>query len=399
MRSRNVLLLLLLLASTSSIAHKKRFATSDFTIRKSAINSFTGLPYGETPASLACVYGLTTPVANCNLYNASEVPSGGWGAIALVDGYYNPYAQSDLQTYATKFNYPNTPDFHQVFAYASSTGRKGSDACNGPQPLQGWWDEQVIDIEMAFSMAPKAKIYLVEAQSGETPDLLTAVSCATSLVQGAGGGIISMSWSVPEYREETNDDVYFQNDKVVYIGSAGDYSKPARYPSASPHVISAGGTTIVRDAAGNFIQETAWSTDPNTPPGGKSGGSGGPSLYESRPAYQNIVQRIVGNKRGTPDIAAIANLSSGVVVYSTYSGGWITTGGTSAASPILAGIINSANHRAKSTQDELTYIYSFYPKAYHSFWNDIVVGNNGYSAMQGYDFATGLGSPHTYGGK
>jgi hypothetical protein len=49
---------------------------------------------------------------------------------------------------------------------------------------------------------------------------------------------------------------------------------------------------------------------------------------------------------------------------------------------------------------ELIYIYSFYPTgSYHSFWNDIVSGNNGYPAMPGYDFATGLGSPRGYRGK
>ena len=36
---------------------------------------------------------------------------------------------------------------------------------------------------------------------------------------------------------------------------------------------------------------------------------------------------------------------------------------------------------------------------YASYWRDIVVGNNGYPAMHGYDFTTGLGSPFGYSGK
>ena len=60
------------------------------------------------------------------------------------------------------------------------------------------------------------------------------------------------------------------------------------------------------------------------------------------------------------------------------SGGWLKDGGTSVAAPALAGIINSANRRVKSTQEELTYIYNNAMKNYHTYWHDILEGNNGY---------------------
>jgi subtilase family serine protease len=378
----------------------KDMMTTDLIITKPKKKLANGLPYGETPASLACVYGLTTQVPGCNINTVSEKPSGGQGGvIAIVDGNYNPYAISDLNYFAQQMGYTDIPNITQIYAKGATSRAAGLAACGGTQPLQGWWDEQVLDIEMAFAMAPKAQIFLVEAQSGSTPDLLVAVSCATSMVQEAGGGIVSMSWSKNEFPSEVNDDIFFQNSNVVYISSAGDYSKPARYPSASPYVISAGGTSIERDANGNFTQETAWSTNTNAPPNGKSGGSGGPSMYEPRPFFQNVVQRIVGNRRGTPDISSQANFRPGVVIYSTQSGGWITAGGTSAASPLLAGIITAASHHATSSQAELAYIYGYYPKAYHSYWHDIQIGYNGYHAMAGYDFVTGLGSPRSYLGK
>lgn len=45
------------------------------------------------------------------------------------------------------------------------------------------------------------------------------------------------------------------------------------------------------------------------------------------------------------------------------------------------------------------FIYNSALKNYHSYWHDITIGNNGYPALAGYDFVTGLGSPLGYNGK
>jgi subtilase family serine protease len=213
-------------------------------------------------------------------------------------------------------------------------------------------------------------------------------------VQTAGGGFISNSWGGSESPDETHHDLHFQTPGIVYLASSGDSAAPAMYPSSSPFVISAGGTSIIRDH-GQFIREDAWSLNPVR----GDGSSGGPSLYEARPPYQNSVSKIVGTHRGTPDIAFDANPETGVDVYSTDYGGWFIVGGTSVASPALAGILNAANHRAASTADQLQYIYTQALKHYKQYWHDIIIGNNGYPTLSGYDFVTGLGSPNTYSGK
>lgn len=46
----------------------------------------------ETPASLACVYGLTKQVPGCPIKGTTIVPTGGWDTIAVVEAYNNPYA-------------------------------------------------------------------------------------------------------------------------------------------------------------------------------------------------------------------------------------------------------------------------------------------------------------------
>jgi len=178
---------------------------------------------------------------------------------------------------------------------------------------------------------------------------------------------------------------------VVYFAAAGDTGGEVIYPSASPYVVSAGGTTIDRDSNGNFLYESAWSD-----------AGGGPSQYESRPSYQNIIKKIVGSHRGTPDISSEASNVSYVAIYSELGcGGWCGVGGTSVASPTLAGIINAAGEFNGSTNAELTEAYKEYgvKKEYKEYFTDITRGSNGYQCKKGWEYCTGIGSPLTYGGK
>lgn len=378
-----------------------------------------GLGTCETPASMACIYGLTPALPGCPIQGTFQNPQGGWGAIAVVEALDNHNVQADLNTFSAQFGLPAaqitiiySPHAPSTAATPLTTGcanllpvnstrpnscERGVNANNNP------CDEHVADIEWVHAMAPNAKLIMVEAPSDDIWDKMYAVCYAAQYVKSlGGGGIVSMSWSTAEFPGELGFDNYFQAiPGIVYVGSSGDESKPARYPSTSPYVISAGGTSIVRNAQGAFVGETAWSTNPFAT-GTKNGGSGGPSLYEPRPSYQNSVMKIVGNARGTPDISFNSDPNTGVCVYSslhTPNPGWIRDGGTSLAAPALAGIINTANHRAMSSVDELNFIYAQAIKNYHRDWHDIIIGNNGYLALAGYDFTTGLGSPYGYGGK
>ncbi len=346
----------------------------------------------ETPASLSCVYGLTTNVPGCPIQGTTAIPTGGWGAIAVVEAYDNPYAAQDLATFSQQFGLPACTTSNNCFSVFYTNNQV-------PPFNAAAADEHVLDIEWAHAMAPQAKIIMVEGQDDSVAEHMSAIQLASQQVLQAGGGLVSVSWSVSEFSGETAYDSYFQTPGIVYVVSSGDYSAPARYPSSSPYVISAGGTSIVRNAQGNFVSEAGWSTNPSSPPGAKSGGSGGPSLYEPRPAYQNSIMRIVGAARGTPDISFDADPNTGVCVYSTVHGGWFKDGGTSVSAPALSGIINSANRRSQSSQEELTYIYNNAIKNYRAYWHDITQGNNGFPAMVGYDFITGLGSTRSYQGK
>ena len=337
----------------------------------------------NTPASLACVYQLVQQVSGCPINGTTLVPTGGFGAVAIVDAFDNPNAEQDLQVYSTQFGLPACTKangcFSQVYA-------RGSQPQNDPG---GWSEEIALDIEMAHAFAPNAKIILVEAKDNSDTELYFAEDVATKLVQQAGGGTITNSWSGGEYPQELNDDSHFKGQGIVYFASTGDSGSAVGYPAASAFVVAAGGTRINR-SKGNFLSEVGW-----------SGSSGGKSVYEPIPAWQAPLKNMLGNKRGTPDFSAIADPSTGPAVYDADGNlGWFQIGGTSVSSPLLAGVVNGDGYKAKSTTQELTGVYQYARGHYSKVWRDETSGSNRIgSCLPGWDFVTGIGSPLTPIGK
>ena len=75
---------------------------------------FQGLFY-QTPASIACIYGLQPAMQGCNPNVVSSNPSGGSKAIAIVDAFDYATAFTDLQSFSAQFGLtPITPATFQV---------------------------------------------------------------------------------------------------------------------------------------------------------------------------------------------------------------------------------------------------------------------------------------------
>src|SRR6266567_508803 len=355
---------------------------------------FTGTsPWGETPGSLSCVYQTQTSVngvSGCTISGTSDKTlSGGSGIVAIVDAYDYATAAGDFVTFSNQFGLPSgstcgngsQPCFSVVYA----TGRKPKANC-------GWAQEAALDIEWSHAMAPKAQIVLVEAASNSFANLYAAVDKASCIVStgvissscsgpATKSGEVSMSWGGSESSGELSADSHFTTPGVVYFASSGDTGGKVIYPSASPNVVSAGGTSVSRDSSGNFIGESAWSS-----------GGGGPSRYEPRPGYQNTVLSVVGSKRGTPDFSFDSDPNTGVSVYDSTPcqgwTGWLVFGGTSVAAPSLSGVVNLASHFYSGTTEQST----IYGNLGTSNFSDIRSGSNGYPTLTGWDFATGVGS-------
>jgi|SRR5208283_3545136 len=332
----------------------------------------------ETPASLACVYNLVPQSAGCNPNIVTAVPTGGSTTIAIVDAFDDPGAAKDLAKFSTQFGLPPA-NFRVVFA-------DGTRPYNDP----GWEIEESLDVQWAHAMAPNAKLYLVEAASNSFYDLFTAETVAASIVANNGGGVVSNSWGGSEFADEAAYDSFFSYPSVVYFASTGD-GPGVIYPSASPYVVAVGGTTLSRNPnSGAYILESAWNST-----------GGGLSQYETIPLYQKGVAKVVGTQRGVPDVSAEADPDSGLWVRDSGNGGWYIVGGTSASSPIWAGIVSAAGTNLGSTAAELKTIYM--NRGNKLDFNDIKSGVcgpwNGNLTQPGYDLCTGVGSPVGYGAK
>ncbi len=362
----------------SSIAQSGRHHTNYFFVDSDqpALGPSSG---DETPASLACVYQLVTGPTGCPIATSRNLPTGGIGAIAIVDAGDYPTAAADLAAFDSQFG----------IAPANLTVTWLGGKLKKPPVYSDWLVEEALDIEWAHAMAPQAKLFLVESvlcqTTCATDPTWAAIQYAARLVAANGGGVVSMSFGDAEDKRERNWDKFFTTPGVVYFAASGDSGLGVSiYPGSSPNVVSVGGTFFNRDQTGKFVNEVYYT----------GGGGGSISPYEPRPSYQDGVASIVGTHRGYPDVASDYCCAA---VY--LQGGWLSVGGTSWASPTFAGIVNAAGNQRQSSLDELTWIYGELanPTEYSADFNDITQGDS--RCQVGFDQCTGIGSPRTYAGK
>jgi subtilase family serine protease len=126
------------------------------------------------------------------------------------------------------------------------------------------------------------------------------------------------------------------------LGASGDTTTPLPqlgviYPASSPWVTAVGGVNFDLSAQNQIVDQVVWNDADDDP--GEAGG-GGFSMLFSRPGYQDGLFSI--DERAVPDVALLADISPGYDAYCTAQDdcndrGWMTFGGTSAATPLLAG--------------------------------------------------------------
>jgi len=351
------MLVVFALAAPSAVLAKstqEHYAHHPLHVKPNASTSPTGL----SPATIKTVYSFPT-----------SSTAGAGKTIAIVDAYDDPTAEADLGVFTSQYSLPACTTANGCFTKVNQTG-----GTSYPRTDAGWALEISLDVQWAHAIAPGAKILLVEASTNSFTNLLAAEDYAKTHAQ-----YVSNSWGGSEFSGETSYDSHFLQAGVSFFVSSGDAGTPAEYPSASPNVISVGGTTINFDRNGTFISETGW-----------SGSGGGCSQYETATAAQasfaTFGQVNCGTHRGTPDLSLDADPNSGVSVYDStrYQGqkGWFQVGGTSASSPMVA-----ARSAVTGSVVNSAYVYGN-----NITFRDITSGNNGASCLVGYDLVTGRGS-------
>jgi subtilase family serine protease len=391
-----------------------------------------------TPSDIDAAYGVDALHA--------EGTTGAGETIVIVDSYGSPTAQADLDRFSDTFGLPRTtiqfiyPDGKPVY----------NNSVNGSAP--GWAFETSLDLQWSHAIAPDAHIVLVEALPAETegvqgfPGIFKGEQMAIKQFPGA---VMSQSFAVTEQsfhgaastQVALMDKVYKQAmaNHVTVFGSSGDsgtangdkqgrvYAFPTvNWPSSDPLVTSAGGTWLQY----GWTWHPSSPTDPGflTTPGSRTeavwnepfiqaAGGGGRSVLFSTPSFQSsISSSLLQGARGLPDVSWNAAVDGGVLVYTSFGGtrvGWHIVGGTSAASPQLAGLIALTNQLADaSSKQHVGYLNPYLYNLPASDFNDILPqtfgavtladnsnygsGIAGMAVTSGYDLATGLGSPQAY---
>jgi hypothetical protein len=394
-----------------------------------------------TPQQLRSAYGINQLTFKNS--QGQTIPANGFGqTIAIIEQGIDPTLQADLATFDNFFGIAAPPSFQEV----NEPGAQNNSDIVG---------EAALDVEWAHAIAPGASIVVYNAAFDGNPndpnafaisfeDFMEAVQAAAA---NSTVSVVTMSYGWPEnelaqagINEHSYDSIFTAPGKTFLAASGdtgiygdGGTQPTADYPAASPNVVAVGGTSITIDSAGDYpgtgtSGEVTWGDGPYTGPyndysGNLGGGGGGLSSVESEPSWQKGVVNTVdsSNARALPDVSmdSGANDTSGPntpqqpydVFTSTAAGssisadavGWLGDAGTSAASPIWAGLVAIADQgRALSGGGPLTgytqtlpalYAIGKNPTAYANDFHDIVNGNNGYSARTGYDLATGLGTP------
>jgi kumamolisin len=181
-------------------------------------------------------------------------------------------------------------------------------------------------------------------------------------------------------------------------GSSDQVNKGAHvdFPASSPFVLGVGGTKLVaaNGVPPTIAEETVW----NELMQDEGAGGGGISAVFTKPSYQNAVKVPASSNpphkigRGVPDVAAVADPETGVVVIHIDGKQIESIGGTSASAPLWAALVARLNQGLGANCGFLNPV--LYTKCATGVLRDITVGNNGaYSAEPGWDACTGLGTP------
>jgi subtilase family serine protease len=249
--------------------------------------------------------------------------------------------------------------------------------------------EQAIDVEQTIGMAPG--LQQVSFYAGNTViDILNRIATDNTAKQISS----SYGWPADAANEDPVYKEYAAQGQTFVDGSGDDgyeLQQGGVWPADDANVTGVGGTDLTTQSGGAWQSEVAW-----------SGSGGGPSPDGIRiPNWQKPFVNANNNAspkwRNVPDVAAEADYDSWACYDLTCNGG---NGGTSFSAPRWAGFMALINQQSiakkKTTVGFLNPIlYRIAAgKSYDSDFHDITSGNNGkYSAVVGYDDATGLGSP------
>ncbi len=344
--------------------------------------AFAAPPPGPlTPATLGRAYALPRTAA-------------GPQTVAIVVAYRDPTLARDLSTFSRQFSLPACTSANRCLREVNQRGESAPLAATDPTGGK-WITETALGVETIHGICQNCRLLVVEADAEDEADLAAAVDTAVRL----GAREISTSFGFVEGSLDGRYATHYDHPGIVITAASGDtgFSFGTNVPAAYPGVVAVGGTNLRLGRAGRWAGETVWKNSDGTT-------ASGCSLFTPAPPWQAADAAHVGcaAKRAVADVAAAA--APGAPLYSstpltpTGERGWVVAGGTSLASPIVAGVFALAGGIApgQSAGETLYAHLHSTPRAFH----DIVNGSNGScsgelicQAGRGYDGPSGVGTP------
>ncbi|MGD0773663.1 MAG: protease pro-enzyme activation domain-containing protein [Candidatus Solibacter sp.] len=382
------------------------------------------------PADLATIYNVNP------LYQKGIDGSG--QKIAVISG--SAVLLSDIQAFRQAFGVPkNDPQQVLVPGYPD------------PGVISDAEGEADLDLQYAGGIAPGATILSVYAS-----DMAVALEYA---IDQNLAPIISTSWGVCEAEGTSGPSDFAAWETVAqqanlqgatWLASSGDSGAAGcdphqkvqvasdglgvLLPSSLPEVTALGGTEF-NDSTGTYwnttngtglgsalgyIPEVAWNDTAldTSLGGGLAATGGGASNYFPKPVWQTASGVPAANHRYVPDLSLAASWDHDPYAVSQ-EGSFIGSGGTSASTPLFAGIVALlnqylvSNHAlAKAGLGNINPTLYRLAQSAPTIFHDITAGSNivpctsgtpdcsggqlGYNAGVGFDLATGLGSVDVY---
>jgi hypothetical protein len=361
------------------------------------LSSFT--PFGLGARALESAYGVRHAPARS-------------GTIAVVDAAAYPIIESDLNAYRTQFG---------IVPCRKSTGcLRVRNFDGGPQRQPATSDfgklveeetslETALDLDMASAACPRCRLILMQVPwqdallgtPAQTHRAQRHFAAAVKTAKRLGADSVSISYGLlSDAYGTTGPPAHAMNiPGLAVTSSSGDdsyFGLFPRWPQVLPTVIAVGGTSLTQSSNGAW-HEAAWA------------GSGSGCAPGVRPANGQPlrVSDLCNGARAIADVSAVGDFFTGVSVYNTYAPltglpfEWVVVGGTSASSPLIAGLYARAGVPAGVNGPNR--LYRQPPSDFH----DVVVGANAQrgicsadgvservcTADLGWDGPTGRGTP------
>lgn len=355
-----------------------------------------------TPAVLAAQYNFDV--------NYKQETSGGSAHYAINNFQGQSWDTTDLTDFATACNLDDVTVADQV-------GTNKDKSCLYPIIGSQLCLESLLDVQYSKSTAGDIPLTSISNQQYSLANWAQQLATMENVPE-----IQSVSYGNDEIQQTSGsymDSVNVQFQKLGAMGvsilfASGDQgvvgrtgkSKDGKYhpdfPAASPYVTAVGGTDLaVKSVLG---AEKAWSN-----------GGGGFSDQFAMPDYQKDAVAAYLKKleaagetppasafnaqgRGYPDVAALAGTQNPYCVAADRS--FVGVGGTSASCPVTAGLFARINaERSAHGKPVMGFLNPFIYQNGDAF-NDVTQGSvtgasgvKGFAALEGWDAATGMGTP------